>query len=80
MAYSKNIVAQGSTITTDTRIETGALALLFGTGFLPNTLLGWIIIILLIVLLILAIRRFYDRSTVVVTNGASQTTTTETHH
>ncbi|MFA6585961.1 MAG: hypothetical protein WCS86_02250 [Candidatus Paceibacterota bacterium] len=37
----------------------GALALLAGSGFLPNTLLGWLLIILFLVLLALAIRKAY---------------------
>ncbi len=39
----------------------GGLAL-FGTGFWPNSLLGWIILLLLILILILIARYFYHRA------------------
>jgi hypothetical protein len=52
-AYSKNTIG-------DTNVtQLGALAL-FGSGFLPNTLLGWLILILLIVLIVLAVRKSYS--------------------
>jgi len=41
-------------------VQLGALAFLFGSdGFLPNSLLGWLLLILLIVLLVLAARKAY---------------------
>ena len=52
-AYSKNTIEDRS------EVQLGALALLFGNGFLPNSLLGWLLIILLIILLILAVRKAY---------------------
>ena len=56
-----------NTKTTAQPIQQGALAFLFGDGFLPNNLLGWLLIILFINLLILSVRKaYYD----------SQTTTT----
>ena len=41
-------------------VPLGALAFLFGNGgFLPNSLLGWLLLILLVVLLVLAARKAY---------------------
>jgi hypothetical protein len=42
---------------------------LFGVGFFPGTLLGWVILIAVIILLILLFRRFAGRQTVVVNNN-----------
>lgn len=55
-AYSKNEVILGGTQL--------AGASIFGGGFLPNTLLGWMLLILIIVLIILAARRAYKTGTV----------------
>jgi hypothetical protein len=51
-AYSKNTVESG--------INLGGAAL-FGGGFLPNSLLGWLLLLLLILLIILAARAGYNR-------------------
>jgi len=52
-AYAKNTIEDRGTI------QLGALAFLFGNGFLPNSILGWLLLILLIILIILAVRRAY---------------------
>jgi hypothetical protein len=52
-AYSKNTIEDGR------NIQLGALAFLFGDGFLPNSLLGWLLLLLLIVLIVLAVRKAY---------------------
>ncbi len=53
-AYLENLVE-------DRGVSLGAAAI-FGTGFLPATLLGWLLLILLILLLVAAIRWLYERS------------------
>ena len=64
-SVTANVSAQvwSEPTTTPTEKETvqlGALAFLFGSdGFLPNSLLGWLLLILLIVLLVLAARKAY---------------------
>ena len=65
-AYSKNTIEDRGVV------QQGALAFLFGDGFLPNTLLGWLLIILLIVLLILAVRKAYYESKTLVVSDASK--------
>lgn len=51
-AYSTNTIE-------DVVVSQGAAAFLFGTGFLPNNLIGWLLLILLVVLLVLAARKAY---------------------
>ncbi|HCY18105.1 TPA: hypothetical protein DHT42_02840, partial [Candidatus Nomurabacteria bacterium] len=65
-AYSKNTIGDREVV------QQGALAFLFGDGFLPNTLLGWLLIILLIVLLILAVRKAYYESKTLAVSDASK--------
>jgi hypothetical protein len=43
---------------------------LFGNGFWPNSLLGWIILLLLILILVLIARYFYHRTNAVKAQGA----------
>ena len=57
-AYSRNTIADG-------RLGLGAAAI-FGAGFLPSNLLGWLLLILIILLLIAAVRWLYERPRVVV--------------
>jgi len=52
-AYAKGMVENGN------NAELGALAFLFGDGFLPKSLLGWLLLMLLLSLVILAIRKAY---------------------
>ncbi|HEU0086006.1 MAG TPA: hypothetical protein VFQ59_03585 [Candidatus Paceibacterota bacterium] len=52
-AYSRNTIAGGM-------IGLGA-ASIFGMGFLPNSLLGWLLLILIILLLVAAIRWLFTR-------------------
>ena len=54
---------------------------LFGNGFFPTTLLGWVLLIGLIIIIILLARR-YSRTTTVVQNGhgSTDTHTTTIHH
>ncbi len=52
-AYAKSMVENGS------NVELGALAFLFGDGFLPKSLLGWLLLILLLSLVILTVRKAY---------------------
>ncbi len=53
-AYLENMVGErGASL--------GAAAI-FGTGFLPGTLLGWLLLVLLILLLVAAIRWLYEKS------------------
>ncbi len=54
-AYSKNTVELAR------RVNMGGLAFLFGDGFLPGSLLGWLLLLLLIVLIILALRKAFKR-------------------
>jgi hypothetical protein len=56
-AYAKNTIEDGGGT-----IQQGALAFIFGNGFFPSTLIGWLLLILLISLLILAGRKAYYRS------------------
>ena len=51
--------AKDTTQNGETLIQQGAVAFLTGGGFLPNTLLGWLLIILLITLLVLAVQKTY---------------------
>ncbi len=53
-AYSKNIIEPGNY-----RLVGGAL---FGNGFWPTTLIGWLLLVLIILLIILAIRIAYTRT------------------
>ncbi|MCX6751470.1 MAG: hypothetical protein NT161_01740, partial [Candidatus Nomurabacteria bacterium] len=67
-SVNANVSAQISgTSTANETVQLGALAFLFGNGgFLPNSLLGWLLLILLIVLLVMAGRKAYYGSAVVV--------------
>ena len=53
-AYTKNTIEDGGVT-----VQQGALALLAGGNFLPNTLLGWLLIGLLMLLIFLAVRKAY---------------------
>lgn len=65
------VTSKSAATTTDTKdavkdgattIQQGAVAFLFGDGFLPNTLFGWLLIGLLVFLLVLAARKAYRNS------------------
>jgi len=73
-AYSKSTVADGN-------INLSGAAL-FGAGFWPTSIFGWLLLLLLLLLLILAARMAYRRVTPVtpiVTKRETTTTTTEHH-
>ncbi|MCM2338971.1 MAG: hypothetical protein NDI62_00740 [Burkholderiales bacterium] len=57
--WSQPVVVEQPINTTEP-IQLGALAFLFGNGFLPNNLIGWLLLILLVVLLVLAARKAYS--------------------
>lgn len=62
--WSQPVITEQPINTTITEpIQLGALAFLFGNGFLPNNLIGWLLLILLIVLLVLAARKAYSNYT-----------------
>ncbi|MFA6258605.1 MAG: hypothetical protein WCX79_02805, partial [Candidatus Paceibacterota bacterium] len=54
-AYSRNTIGEE-------RLGGLGANAIFGTGFLPNTLLGWLLLILLILLLVAAVRWLYEKS------------------
>jgi hypothetical protein len=60
-AYTKNIIKDGEIYV----VQQGALAFLAGDGFLPNTLIGWLLLILVITLIVLALKKAYHESTTV---------------
>ncbi|MFA6325423.1 MAG: hypothetical protein WCX46_04325, partial [Candidatus Paceibacterota bacterium] len=65
-AYTKNTVKEATTI------QQGALAL-FGSDFLPNNLLGWLLLLLLLTLIVLAVRKaYYGSSPVLVTENTKK--------
>ena len=81
LAFNTRAAGQNSAVAYDVDNSSGFNAFgafaLFGAGFFPDTLLGWIFLIGLIIILILIARYYYHRSNEAAV--ASQTTTT-THY
>jgi len=67
-AYTKNSIKNGE----GSRVEQGALAFLAGDGFLPNTLIGWLLLLLVITLIVLALKKAYHESTTVASHKTEQ--------
>ncbi len=68
-AYTKNTIGNG----TPSQIQQGALAFLSGDGFLPSTLIGWLLLLLVITLIVLAVRKmYYGPSSIVVSEDLTK--------
>ena len=65
-AYSTNMTSD-----TSSGSQFGALAFLGGDGFLPGTMLGWLILILLGTLLVLAVKKAYKGPSNGTTNASN---------
>ncbi len=64
-AYAKNTVQDSGAV------QQGALAFLFGNGFLPTTLIGWLLLILLLTLVVLAVKKAYSEANFVLAPKSS---------